>query len=120
MSVDHVISTPVTNLRSGPGCPNTEGEGARATCRNAIDVTSPPFASSSADATYRLVRIPSTAKVKSIIFESEAQARASSMSGVYYPITGRNGVADLLVANAVDQDFFATIVDCASAVTRPT
>lgn len=114
MSVDHVLSTSVTNAEAVPAVRNTAGEGGTGVLRNkGAYVTA--VASSSADATYRLVRIPSTAKVKSIVFESEAQGAGKFDVGLYYPITGKNGVADL-AANAIDQDFYATIIDCASAV----
>lgn len=114
MAVDHVLSTSVTNREAVPQVTNSAGAGAAAPIQ-VIDDYVTAVASSSVDATYRLVRVPSTAKVKRITFESEAQAAGKFDIGVYYPVTGKTGVADL-AANAIDQDFFATAVDCAALV----
>jgi hypothetical protein len=53
--------------------------------------------------------------VKSIVFESEAQGAGKFDLGVYYD-SGPPDYTALLAANAVDQDFFASVIDCASAV----
>ena len=76
------------------------------------------MASSSADATYQLVRVPSDAVIKQIVFESEAQTAGKFDLGVYYASDGsKDGIpTSLLAAAAIDQDFFATVIDCASAV----
>jgi hypothetical protein len=77
-------------------------------------------ASSSADATYQLVRLPSNARVKGMWFESEAQTAGKFDIGGYYATDGSKASAatSLLAADALDQDFFATVIDCASAVAR--
>lgn len=116
MAVDHVKSTPITNLDASPATANTAGRGAPAAL-----VSDEGFAtallSSSADATYQLVRIPSNCKVKSLIFESEAQTAGKFDIGLYYSSNGEGGKpAVLLAAAAIDQDFFATDIDCAAAV----
>jgi hypothetical protein len=95
---------------------NTAGEGGPAPLKY-IDGYSTAVASSSVDATYQLVRIPSNAKVKKIIFESQAQTAGKFDLGLYYATDGAIGkTTALLAANAIDQDFFATVIDCASAV----
>lgn len=117
MAVDHVKSTSVTNLDASPAVENTAGRGAAGRLREIGDYAT-AVASSSVDATYQLVRIPSTAKVKSIIFESEAQTAGKFDLGLYYATDGVGGHAtSLLAAAAIDQDFFASAIDCASAVT---
>ena len=116
MAVDHVKSTPITNLDATPRVANTAGEGGSAPLIFA-DGYATALASSSADATYQLVRVPWTAKIKCIVFESEAQAAGKFDLGVYHATDGSSGGATaLLAAAAVDQDFFATVIDCASAV----
>jgi len=116
MAVDHVKSSFVTNLDASPAVPNTAGEGGPAPLKY-IDGYSTAVASSSADATYQLVRIPSTAKVKRIIFESQAQTAGKFDLGLYYATDGVIGKPTaLLAAAAIDQDFFASDIDCASAV----
>jgi len=119
MAVDHVKSTPITNFDASPILtPTSGGQGGPARLMHS-DGYSTAVASSSADATYQLVRLPSTAKVKRITFESEAQTAGKFDIGVYYATDGRVGKAtSLLAAAAVDQDFFATVIDCASAVGR--
>lgn len=117
MSVDHVKSSFITNADASPRVANTAGEGGPAT-QKTIDGYATAVASSSADATYQLVRIPSNAKVKSIIFESEAQTAGKFDLGLYYATDGEGKKPTaLLAADAIDQDFFATIIDCAAAVT---
>ena len=114
MAVDHVKSTPVTNLDAGTA--NTAGAGAPDFLR-IVDGYATAVASSSADSTYQLVRIPSNANVKTIIFESAAQGAGAFDLGLYYATDGVGGKpTTLLAANAIDQDFFATVIDCASAV----
>lgn len=116
MAVDHVKSTPITNLDTIPPTQLTTGEGGGG---HLIELTGSAVAivSSSADATYQLVRIPSNAKVKRILFESAAQAAGKFDLGLYYATDGQKGQPTaLLAAAAIDQDFFATVIDCASAV----
>lgn len=118
MAVDHVKSTPITNLDASPVVPNTMGEGGPATLKEVSGYTT-AVASSSVNATYQFCRIPSNAKVKSIIFESEAQTAGKLDIGLYYATDGVGGKpTSLLAANAINQSFFATAanVDCASAV----
>lgn len=117
MAVDHVKSTFITNLDATPATQNTAGEGGPAP-QKTIDGYATAVASSSVGATYQLVRIPSNAKVKSIIFESEAQTAGKFDLGLFYATDGEGGKpTSLLVANAIDADFFASAIDCASAVT---
>lgn len=117
MAVDHVKSTVITNLDALPAVAPTAGEGGPAP-QKTIDGYATAVASSSQNATYQLVRIPSNAKVKSIIFESEAQAGGTVDLGLYYATDGEGGKpTSLLAANAIDQDFFASAIAVTSAVT---
>lgn len=118
MAVDHVKSTPVTNLDAIPAVQNSAGEGGPGYTQTVIG-SAVAVASSSADSTYQLVRIPSNAKVSQVRFESGAQGAGAFDIGVYYATNGRSGpskATSLLAADAIDQDFFATVIDCASAV----
>jgi hypothetical protein len=119
MAVDHVKSTPITNLDATPRVQNTAGEGAAAVLKH-VGGYATAVASSSADATYQLVRVPSNAKIKMIVFESEAQTAGKFDLGVYYSTDGSSAssAASLLAAAAIDQDLFASVIDCASAVAR--
>lgn len=119
MAVDHVKATEITNRDAIPPTRESTGEGSP----GALIVDqgySTAVASSSADATYQLVRVRSNVKVKELHFESEAQTAGKFDIGVYYASDGsKDGVPTaLLAADAIDQDFFATVIDCASAVAR--
>lgn len=114
MALEHVKSTPVSNLDAIPVVPNTAGEGGPNYLREVSGYVTVP-AAANVDSTLRCVRVPTTAIIKSLVIESEAQGAGKVDVGVYYPTTGKTGVADL-AANAVDQDFFASVVDLAAAV----
>ena len=117
MAVDHVKSTFITNLDASPVTQNTAGEGGPAPTKT-VDGYATAVASSSVGATYQLCRIPSNAKVKSIVFESEAQTAGKFDLGLFYATDGLGGKpTSLLVANAISAAFFASAIDCASAVT---
>lgn len=114
--VDHVKSTIITNLDATPPVTPTAGEGAFAHLKH-VDGFATVLAASVADSTYQLCRIPSNCKVKRLVFESEAQGAGKVDIGLYYATDGRIGKpTSLLAANAIDQDFFATVIDLASAV----
>lgn len=116
MAVDHVKSPNITNLDSFPVVQNTAGEGAQGVLRS-INGYATAVAASSVGATYQLVRVPSTVKVKRIFFESEAQGAGKFDVGVFYATDGGGGQpTSLLVANAIDADFFASAIDCTSLV----
>lgn len=117
MSVDHVKSTAITNADATPYVANSTGSGAAGALEH-IDQSLVAVAASSVDATYRFVRVPSSAKVKRVTFQSQAQGAGKFDIGVYYPTTGPTAKADL-AANAISQAFFASAVDAASAV-QPT
>ena len=114
MTVKHQQSTPITNAQAVPVVPNNTGNGAGG---KLIEVSSSVVvvAASAVDSTLRICRVPTNAKVKRVWISSAAQAAGKFDIGVYYPVDGPTGKADL-AANAIDQDFFASAVDCASAV----
>lgn len=117
MSVDHVKSIPITNLDSSPIVAITAGEGGAAPLKT-IDGYVTTVASSSVDATYQIVRLPSNAKVKSVYLEAGAQGAGAFDIGVYYATDGEGGQPKaLLAAAAISRALFASAVDCASAVT---
>ena len=120
MAVDHVKSTPVTNADASPAVQNTAGTGGPAPMKVTSSGTVLGVASSSTDATYQFVRVPSNAKVKALFFESNAQAAGTIDIGVYYATDGLIGKpTSLLAANAIDQDFFATAI-AVTALSQPT
>ena len=120
MAVEALKSTAITNLDATPVVQNTAGEGgiSRIFHVNGFQTAS---ASASTGSTYRLVRIPTSAKVKQIVFESAAQGAGKFDLSVYYSDSTVDGSpvaqAGAVVASTGSQ-FFASIIDCASAVAR--
>src|SRR5215510_4779964 len=115
MALDHVKSAAITNLDAGLAV--TGGEGTPAYLKEVSGFTT-AVAASTVNSTYQFCRIPSNCKVKSIIFESEAQTAGAIDIGLYRATDGQGGQpTTLLAANAIDQDFFASAVSAASAVT---
>jgi hypothetical protein len=110
MAVDHVKSTPVTNADASPVIANTAGEGGPAPLKSVTGIAT-GVASSSIDATYQMVRVPSTAIIKRITLQTQTQAAGVADVGVYYATDGLIGKPTaLLAAAAIDQDFFATSI----------
>jgi hypothetical protein len=116
MAVDHVKSTVITNLDATPAVRATAGEGGPAPYKT-VDGYATAVASSSAGATYQLVRVPSNAKIKSVVFESEAQGAGAFDIGVYYATDGEGGQpTSLLLAATINAALFGAAISCASAV----
>lgn len=116
MAIDHVKSAPVTNLDASPVVANTAGEGGAAPLKSISSGNVVGVASSSIAATYQFVRVPSNAKIKQVLFASEAQGAGAGDIGVYYATDGAGGKpTSLLAANAIDQDLFASAVALTSA-----
>lgn len=111
MAIDHVKSTPITNLDAVPVVQNTAGEGGPAPLKSVSSGDVVGVASSSIAATYQFVRVPSNCKIKQILFSTETQAAGAADFGLYYATDGEGGKpAALLAAAAIDQDFFASAV----------
>lgn len=121
MAVDHVKSTGITNSDASPAVANTAGEvGGAAPAKVVSSGSVVAVASSSQDATYQFVRVPSTAKIHAMWFESQAQAAGTIDFGLYYATDGLIGKAtSLLAAAAIDQDFFASAV-AVTSLSQPT
>ena len=119
----HLKATALTNLDASPILePNTGAGGA--TLNRSADGYAVPLANDATTSTYQLVRIPSTAIVKQVKFGSQAQAAGKFNLGLYFSTSLKDGTAASnqnsdgtpKVAAASADSFFATDVDCASAV----
>lgn len=119
MAVDHVKDGYITNLDATPRIVPTSGKGAAGFLKN-VEGSALAVASSSVGATYQLARVPWTAKIKRVVFESAAQGAGAFNVGVYHATDGSvaGAASSLLVADAIDADLFASAIDCASAVAR--
>jgi len=118
MAVDHVKSTFITNLDAQPAVINTAGEGAAAPLYS-IEGYATGVASGTVASTYQFVRVPSNCKVKSVTFESAAQAAGSIDIGCYYATDGEGGQpATLLLANTIVAAFFASALALTGAYAK--
>lgn len=111
MTTEALKSASITNDDASPRVPNTAGAGAAGILRSIADYVT-ISASMAAGSTYRLVRVPSNCYGKHLFFESEAQGAGKFNLSVYYETGFLLGV---IVPTTGDQ-FFASDIDCASAV----
>jgi hypothetical protein len=111
-------STAITNLDSSPVVANTAGEGGPARVKH-VTAFITTVSADNAGSTYRLVRLPSYAIVKSIRFESAAMTGGKFNLSVYYSDSTTDGTSSantgVIVPTTGDQ-FFASDIDAASAV----
>jgi hypothetical protein len=109
MAIDLTLkSTAITNREATPRVLNSPGAGAAGITRQVWGYLASVTASLSATSVIRLVEVPSNAIVTSVRVSSGAQTAGKFDIGVYR--NNSDGGA------AVDQDFFTTDLDCASAV----
>lgn len=119
MSVENLKSTNITNLDAVPVAANTSGEGAPAYAWTVNDYVT-ISANASLTSTYRVLRVPAQAKLKSLVLESEAMAAGKVNISAYYSDSTTDGTQPtnqaLIIPSTGDQ-FFASDVDLAAAVT---
>lgn len=116
----HLKSAGITNLDTIPPFTPSVGAGASGFLRQ-VDGFSVPLAADATGSTYQLVRVPSFAIIKAVVFESEAQGAGKFSLSVYYSDSTVDGtpVANqgLIVGGSPGGvAFFAADIDCASAV----
>lgn len=115
MAVSALKSAPITNLDATPVVPQTTGEGAPGYCRAALGFVT-AVAADSVLSTYQLVRVPSNAKVQSLLFTSEAQGAGAVQLGLYYSTSKVDGSPAALLGTVIDAKFFADQFSLAAAV----
>jgi hypothetical protein len=117
MSVENLKSASITNLDATPVIPNTAGEGAGAALIMQTEFVT-VSASASTTSTYRMIRVASTVKMKSLVGEWEAMAAGRVNLSVYYSDSTTDGtqasLLGLIVPTTGDQ-FFAADVDLSAA-----
>lgn len=116
----HLKSLSITNLDTTPVIQNTTGEGASGKVLSNNDYAT-TVAADTTGSTYQLVRIPSNAKVKAVVFESEAQGAGKISLSVYYSDSAVDGTQAslqglIVTATPGGVGFFAVDIDCSSAV----
>ena len=109
MGVDLTLKgTAITNREATPRVLNNPGLGEGGRVKVAVGHLASVTLSLTTTSIIRLVSIPSNAVVSHVYFQSGAQTAGKFDLGVYR-INADGGAV-------VDQDFFATAIDCASAV----
>lgn len=117
MAVENLKSVSITNLDASPVVMNTAGKGSPGRINHVGDFAT-VSAAASVLSTYQLARIPSNAKVKSVIFESEAQGAGKFQLGLYYSDSTNDGTPAANRGAVLSVSFFANDIDCAAAVNR--
>lgn len=115
MGTSALKSTPITNLDAIPVVPQTTGEGAPGYIRSVSGFVT-AVAADAAGSTYRLCRVPSNAKMASVMFESEAQGAGKVQVGLYYSDSTVDGTQPSLQGTVIDAKFFSDDIDCTAAV----
>lgn len=114
----HLKSLAITNLDAIPPLAPTTGEGGPGFLRE-VSGFATPLAADAAGSTYQLVRVPSNAKIKSLVFFSEAQGAGKVDLSVYYSdstVDGTQVSLQGLVVPTTGASFFSGDIDCSSAV----
>ena len=116
----HLKSTALTNLDATPVVVSTMGEGAPGFMKT-VDAAIATISADAAGSTYQFVRVPSTAKIKSVTFESAAMSGGKISLSVYYSDSTVDGTAVanqglIVTATPGGVGFFAVDIDCSSAV----
>lgn len=115
MSVVATKSASITNRDASPPVANTTGIGAQGYLKEISDYTTLP-ASQSITSVNRIVRVPTDAKMKSLILEAEAQAAGTYDIGLYYSSSANDGTSVANQSAVIDADFFASAVNNAAAI----
>jgi len=115
MAVETVKSASVTNLDAAPRVPNTAGRGAAGYLWQINDYALVP-AAASVTSKFFLVRVPCDIVLKELIFAADAMAAGKFDLGLWYSASSTDGTPAANKGLVIDQDFFASDIDCASAV----
>jgi len=107
-------SASITNLDSIPTVANNTGEGAPAFLRVVDDYVT-TLSGDNTTSTYKVVRIPSNAVVKSVKIENEAMSAGDVEVGLYYSDSTVDGTPVGVQGTVLNATFFATSVSLASA-----
>ena len=111
MAIDLTLkSTAITNREASPSVKNNPGRGGSAEQKHVKGYLASVTASLTTTSIIRMVEVPAHAVITGVWFQSAAQGAGAFDIGVYR--TNADGGA------VVDQDYFASAVDCAGAVVR--
>ena len=113
MAIDLTLKgTGITNRDATPRVLNSPGSGGAGRMYRRYGYLASVTASLSITSIIRLVSVPAGATVVSLYFQSGAQTAGKFDIGLY------KAISDVSAGTVVDADYFASAVDCASAVVR--
>jgi len=120
MGTSTLKSAAITNLDAIPVVAVTTGEGAPGYLRE-VDAYITTVAADDTSSTYRLARLPATAKVKSVHFESADTGGTGTVNvGLYHSDSTVDGTPVSLQGDVIDADFFASAIDVSGAAVART
>lgn len=116
MGTSHLKTAAITNLDATPPTASSSGEGAPGRLVHADGYVT-AVAADAAGSTYQLARVPTNAKVKAVILESEAQGAGKVQVGLYYSSSPSDGTPPANQGTVVSGcvNLFAQDVDLTSA-----
>lgn len=120
MAVENLKATSITALDTVPVTTQTAGSGGAGPLMECGDFVT-TSASASATSTYKLARVPSNAKIKQVLFESEAQGAGATDISVYYSSSTADGTAPAvqgIIVPSTGAGFFATAIALTTAVAQ--
>ena len=112
MSTEDLKSPGITNRYATPQVQNSAGKGAPGVLRMVDDYVT-TTSGVTVGSTYRMVSVPTDARVKRVTWEAGAMTQGPFDLGVYYQIDAPGHTGEV-VLNAID--FFGTALSAASAV----
>lgn len=119
MAVENLKSAGITNLDATPFTQNTAGDSAGPAVAQIESAYVTVSAAASSGSTYRMVRLPTKARVKHVFFESEAQAAGTMDLSAYYSdstIDGTPPALQGLVVPTTGSQFWASLIAVTAAV----
>ena len=116
MAVVNLKSASITDQDASPRVSVQAGKGASARLK-AVDDYAAVAATDQATSTYKLVRLPSNAKIKRITLEGEALGGSCAFNyGLNYASRAEDVGAGIVAGAVIDADFFASAVVHTNAV----
>lgn len=119
MAVENIKSASVTNLDAVPVVPQSTGEGSAGYMRQ-VDGIAPVSAGSSATSTYRMVRLPSNAKLKhlDVIVDAAPGATGAVNVGAAYSDAVADGTQVANQGTLISATAFASAITLGAAGVR--
>ena len=116
MATDHVLAAGLTGLNASPMIQHWTGKAASGYLKQ-LEGFATVIASSATDSTYRLVRVPTNAKVKHLFLEAEANGASTAWNiGLWYSNDPKDGTPPALLGTVLDADFFDTALANTNAI----